>query len=204
MITSLRGEVLERWDDATVLLGVNGVGYAVTVLARTLGELEPTTSAYLYTHHHIREDEQTLYGFATREELAMFKTLIGTHGVGPALALSVMSTFPPATLVEIVATGDQAALTAVPGVGKKTAERLLVELKGRLSVPSLGAGTNAAGAGAPSSTVGTVREALAGLGYAVDEINHTLREVADSAPARADDPAALLRDALKVLGARRA
>lgn len=206
MIASLRGEVLERWDDSTVLLGVNGVGYAVTVLARTLGELEPTTSAYLYTHHHIREDEQTLYGFASREELSTFKTLIGTHGVGPALALSVMSTFPPATLVEIVAAGDHAALTAVPGVGKKTAERLLVELKGRLALPSLGGGSGAPGAAAPSSAVGTVREALAGLGYGTDEINHTLREIAGSGNGTggADDPAALLRDALKVLGARRA
>lgn len=204
MIASLRGEVLERWDDSTVLLGVNGVGYAVTVLARALGELEPTTGAYLYIHHHIREDEQTLYGFVSREELTTFKTLIGTHGVGPALALSVMSTFPPATLVEIVAAGDHVALTAVPGVGKKTAERLLVELKGRLALPMLGGGGGgASGAAIPSSAVGTVREALAGLGYGTDEINHTLREVVDGGNG-SGDPAALLRDALKVLGARRA
>lgn len=203
MIASLRGEVLERWDDATVLLGVNGVGYAVTVLPRTLAELEPTSTAYLYIHHHIREDEQTLFGFASRDELTTFKTLLGTHGVGPALALSVMATFPPATLIDIVAGGDHAALTAVPGVGRKTAERLLVELKGRLSLPVLTGGATAAGGSGPASAVGTVREALAGLGYGNDEINHTLRELADSS-GTAGDPASLLRDALKVLGARRA
>lgn len=200
MIASLRGEVLERWDDSTVLLGVNGVGYAVTVLARTLAELEPTSAAYLYIHHHIREDDQTLYGFASRDELRTFTTLLGAHGVGPALALAIMGTFPPTTLVEIVAGGDHAALTAVPGVGRKTAERLLVELKGRLSLPLLDG--VAAGSGAPG-VVGTVREALAGLGYAAEEINQTLRELGGTGASNGD-PATVLRDALKVLGARRA
>lgn len=204
MIGSVRGTVIERDYAGWVLIEVGGIGYVVHVSPRTLAELEPSTEAFLYVHHHIREDAQFLFGFPTREERSTFQTLIGTHGVGPAMAMAILATHPPTALVDIVASGDIAALTLVPGVGRKTAERLLVELKGRLSVPSLGAGTNAAGAGAPSSTVGTVREALAGLGYAVDEINHTLREVADSAPARADDPAALLRDALKVLGARRA
>jgi Holliday junction DNA helicase RuvA len=153
---------------------------------------------FLHVHHHIREDAQTLYGFATREERATFQTLIGTHGVGPALAMAILATHPPTALVDIVADADVAALTLVPGVGKKTAERLLVELRSRLSVPVL----DAVGAGGPASggsVVGDVREALAGLGYQSEEIRDALREV----PAGAD-AASMLRDALKLLGARRA
>jgi Holliday junction DNA helicase RuvA len=201
MIGSLRGEVLERWNDGTVLVDVGGVGYEVTVSPRAFGELEPTTSAFLYIHHHIREDGQTLYGFLSRDERTTFKTLIATHGVGPALALAILATYPPAALVDVVANGDVGALKAVPGVGPKTAERLLVELRDRLSVPVLdgnGGGSNA-GAATSTSTVGAVREALAGLGYGADEIRDAVRELPGEG-----DAATLLRDALKLLGARRA
>lgn len=197
MIGSLRGQVLDRGLDGTVLLEVAGVGYLVTVSPRTLSELEPTSTAFLYVHHHIREDAQTLFGFATREERATFQVLIATHGVGPALAMAVLSTHPPAALVDIVASADVAALTLVPGVGRKTAERLLIELKSRLSVPILDS-VPGCGDGGPS-VVGNVREALSGLGYGADEIRDALREL----PASADAPT-LLRDALKLLGARRA
>ena len=197
MIGSLRGEVLERGLDGVVLLEVGGVGYHVTVSPRTLSELEPTTSAFLYVHHHIREDGQTLYGFAAREERTTFQVLIGTHGVGPALAMAILATHPQAALVDIVAGADVAALTLVPGVGKKTAERLLVELKNRLAVPvleSVGGGPSTNG-----SAIGDVREALSGLGYGTEEIRDALRELPSDV-----DAATLLRDALKLLGARRA
>ena len=197
MIGSLRGQVLERSLDGTVLLEVGGVGYVVTVTPRTLAELEPTTTVFLHVHHHIREDAQTMFGFATGEERATFQTLIATHGVGPALAMAILATHPPTALVDIVADGDVAALTLVPGVGKKTAERLLVELKSRLSVPVLDT-VGGGGSGTGSSTVGDVREALAGLGYQSDEIREALRDVPG------DDAATMLRDALKLLGARRA
>ncbi len=199
MIGSLRGEVLERGLDGVVLLEVGGVGYQVVVSPRTLPELEPTTQAFLYVHHHIREDGQTLYGFASREERSTFQVLIGTHGVGPALAMAILATHPPAALVDIVASADIGALTLVPGVGRKTAERLLVELKNRLAVPVLDAVGGGAGA-APGSVIGDVREALSGLGYGSDEIREALREL----PAEGADAATLLRDALKLLGARRA
>lgn len=195
MIGSLRGTVLERGLDGTVLLEAGGVGYVVTVSPRTLPELEPTTAVFLYVHHHIREDAQTLFGFASRDERTTFQTLIGTHGVGPTMAMSILATHPPAALVDIVSGGDVAALTLVPGVGKKTAERLLVELKSRLSVPLL----DPVGGGGASSALGDVREALAGLGYGPEEIREALRELPTEA-----DAATLLRDALKLLGARRA
>ena len=196
MIASLRGTVLERGRDATVLVEVGGVGYQVTVTPRALAELEPGTAAFLHVHHHIREDAQQLFGFLSRDERATFQDLIGTHGVGPALAMAILATHAPAALVDIVTGGDVGALTLVPGVGKKTAERLLVELRNRLSVPVLETvGATSSG----GSAVGDVREALAGLGYGADEIRDALRELPSS-----DDAAALLRDALKLLGARRA
>lgn len=198
MIGSLRGTVLERSGDSTVLVEVGGVGYVVTVTPRTLAELEPSSTAFLYIHHHIREDAQTLYGFLGSDERATFEILIGTHGIGPALAVAILATHNPRALVDIVATNDLGALTLVPGVGKKTAERLLVELRNRLSIPALD--PVAVGSSSGSSTVvGDVREALAGLGYAPEEIRDVLREL----PGNADAPV-LLRDALKMLGAKRA
>ncbi len=194
MIGSLRGEILERDLDGLVLIEVGGVGYVVNVSARALAEMEPGTTAFLYVHHHIREADQQLFGFLTRDERVTFQTLIGTHGVGPALAMAIIATHPPTALVDIVANQDVGSLTLVPGVGKKTAERLMVELKSRLSVPVLdGAG------GAGNSAMGDVREALSGLGYGDTEVRDTLRELTPTG-----DAATLLRDALKALGVRRA
>jgi Holliday junction DNA helicase RuvA len=195
MIGSLRGSVLERLDDGRVLIEVGGVGYLVTVTPRTLAELEPTSPVFLYVHHHIREDTQTLFGFLRRDERAAFDILIATHGIGPALAVAILGTHSPSALVDIVAGGDLGALTLVPGVGKKTAERLQVELRNRLNLPMLDPLTTSGG----STTVGNVREALAGLGYAPEEIREAMRDLPESTSA--ED---LLRDALRLLGVRRA
>lgn len=199
MIGSLRGTVLERTDDATALVEVGGVGYLVSVTPRTLAELEPGSSAFLYVHHHIREDAQTLFGFLQRDERTTFQVLINTHGIGPALALAILGTHTPSALVDIVATGDLGALTLVPGVGKKTAERLLVELRNRLSLPMLDPLPVGGGAASGGTVVGDVREALSGLGYGSEEIRDVLRELPSTG-----DAATLLRDALKLLGAKRA
>ena len=158
MIGSLRGTVLERGTDGTVLIEVAGVGYSVHVSPRTLAELEPTSPAFLYVHHHIREDAQTLFGFLHRDEKSTFQTLIATHGVGPSLALAILSTHAPRALVDIVTSGDIASLTLVPGVGKKTAERLLLELKGKLA-PVL----TTPGWTAPGDTQGDILQALIAL-----------------------------------------
>ena len=189
--------MLERVDTGSLLFEVNGVGYLVAVTPRTAADLAPGSAAFLYVHHHIREDAQTLYGFLRRDERSTFEVLINTHGIGPALALAVLSTHAPATLVDIVATGDLAALTLVPGVGKKTAERLLIELRNRLNLPMLEpVGVGGASSGGP---LGDVREALAGLGYGSEEIREALRDLDSNL-----DSASMLRDALKALGARRA
>ncbi|MEY3588194.1 MAG: Holliday junction ATP-dependent helicase RuvA [Actinomycetota bacterium] len=195
MIGSLRGEILERIAPSTVLLEVQGVGYLCTVTSTTFAELEPTVPAFLYVHHHIREDAQTLFGFVSRIERDTFDILIATHGIGPAMAMAILSTYAPQSLVTIVASGDLAALTVVPGVGKKTAERLMVELKSRLNMEI----TAPVGADGVQSATADVREALAALGYSPDEVRDVMRQLTN-----VEDSGSMLRDALALLGARRA
>jgi Holliday junction DNA helicase RuvA len=199
MIGSLRGVVLERTSDGEVLLEVAGVGYRVVVSPRTLAELEPGSPAFLHVHHHLREDAELLYGFVSRDERLTFEMLLKANGVGPALAMGILSTHTPAALRDIVATADLASLCLVPGVGKKTAERLLIELKNRLSLPDgvVPVGVPAGAGG--SSALMDVREALAQLGYSPEEVREALRDLSPNS-----DASILLRDALKVLGARRA
>ena len=196
MIGSLRGTVLERTDESAALVEAGGVGYFVSVTPRTLAELEPGSSVFLHVHHHIREDAQTLFGFLHRDERTTFQVLIATHGIGPALALAILGTHAPAALVDIIASNDIGALTLVPGVGKKTAERLLVELRNRLNLPMIDPVPAGGGKG---SVIGDVREALGGLGYGPEEVRDALRELPSDGEA-----STLLRDALKLLGAKRA
>jgi Holliday junction DNA helicase RuvA len=197
VIGSLRGVVVERNAGSTVLLEVAGVGYLVHVTPRTLAELEPTSHAFMYVHHHIREDAQTLFGFLEKEERLAFDTLIATHGIGPSMAMSILATHSPRALIDIVATNDHGALTLVPGVGKKTAERLLIELRGKLQLPILDVVDESRPAG--TSVMTDVREALTGLGYSSEEIREVLRDLS-----AADSAEQVLRQALNALGVRRA
>ena len=203
MIGSLRGTVLERIPPSTVLVEVGGVGYLVVVTPRGFAELEPTTQCFLHVHHHIREDSQTLYGFTTRDDRQCFDILLGAHGIGPAMAMGILGTHSPRGLHNIVITSDVGALTMVPGVGKKTAERLLVELRGKFDVFDVAPahGANGAAASARSSVVADLREALLGLGYGNDEIRDVMSELSPSDDVALDR---ILRDALAILGARRA
>jgi Holliday junction DNA helicase RuvA len=218
MIGSVRGTLLEHHLHE-VLVEVGGLGYRVTVTPSTVVRLgDAGAEVFLYVHHHLREDAQTLYGFLTRDERMCFEALIGAHGVGPALALAILSVHEPDALRRVLLDEDVAALCLVPGVGKKTAQRLLVELASRLGVPELpgrsvgtgaGAGTTAGGAAAAIDTAradvvaarADVREALLGLGYDADEVLAVLRDLPEVA-----DPSSLLRDALQRLavGARTA
>lgn len=193
MIGSLRGHLLDRSLDGDVLLEVGGVGYRVTVAptaAAAVGELGD--EVFLWVHHHIREDAQTLYGFATREERVCFEALLGAHGVGPALALAILSVHGPAALRDVIATQDVSALCLVPGVGQKTAARLLVELQSRLDLPDIDLTPSATGDLAPSARR-DVTEALAGLGYGPDEVRKVVDDLPDG------EPADLLREALRRL-----
>jgi Holliday junction DNA helicase RuvA len=203
MIGSLRGRLLHR-GAGEVLVEVGGIGYAVVVSPTTAVALgEVGDEAFVWVHHHVREDAETLYGFGTRDEKVTFEALLGAHGVGPALALAILSVHAPPALVRILADDDVAALCLVPGVGKKTAARLLVELKSRLDVPDSGVVPGVGGAVAVVSagerTATTdVREALAGLGYGPDEIRDATAELIDDG-----DASAMLRRALQRLASAR-
>ena len=199
MIGSVRGELLARWPSGEVLIEVSGIGYRVVVTASTAVELGELGSVVMvHTHHHRREDSETLYGVANYEQRMVFEALIGAHGVGPSLALAILGVHPPASLVRVLADDDLDALCLVPGVGKKTAARLLIELKSRLDIPGLDtaavAGTSKPGTSPGASPLADVRTALAELGYGNDEIVEAIRELPD-----VSDTAELLRLALQRL-----
>lgn len=200
MIGSLRGTLIDRTLSGEVLVEVAGVGYRVVVSPSTavaIGEVDD--EVFLHVHHHIREDAQTLYGFAARDERIAFEALLGAHGVGPALALAILSVHPPAALARVLADDDLASLCLVPGVGKKTAARLLVELKSRLDVPDLEtSGGGSSGGANGGSSRSDVHDALAGLGYSPDEIREAVRDLPSEG-----DTSALLREALRRLAGAR-
>jgi len=185
MIGSLRGVLLDRMvkpeqPNAEVLVEAGGVGYRLVVSGAALARLgELGAPVFLHVHTHVRDDAIVLYGFPSRDERACFEVLIGAHGVGPAVALALLSVHSPAALRRVVATDDLDGLTLVPGIGKRTATRLLVELKARLDLdldgppPAAAAGAGAEGANAASAR-GEVRAALAGLGYGQDEVREAL------------------------------
>ena len=194
MIGSLRGRLLERFDLGEVLVEVAGVGYRVVVTPTTAVRLgEVGTEVFLHVHHHIREADQTLYGFLERAERSCFEALLSAHGVGPSLALSVLGVHGPAELARVLADNDLAALCLVPGVGKKTAARLLVELKNSLDLPIDGIASVVDGTTVGRTALSEVQEALGGLGYSPHEVRTVLVDL------DGDDPAGLLREALQRL-----
>ena len=197
MIGSLRGTLLDRSPNGDeLLIEVAGVGYRVLVApaasarAGSLGG-----EAFLHVHHQQREDAQILYGFSTIEERRIFEVVISAHGVGPALGMAILSVHGPAELKSVLATEDLDALCAVPGVGKKTATRLLIELKSKLDLPDV----DLSSIDRPAAQVDLpahleVRQALEALGYGNDEV----RAVLSKLPAEGD-PALLTRDALRLM-----
>ena len=197
MIGSLRGTLLDRGvGGAEVLVEVAGVGYRVTVAPATAVAVgDVGDEVFLHIHHHIREDAQTLYGFPRREERVCFEALLSAHGVGPALALAILSVHDPAGLQQVLADDDLDALCLVPGVGRKTATRLLVELKSRLDLGDLDVTRLEGDGSAPgASSRKDVHDALEGLGYGPDEIREVLHDLPNEG-----DSALLLRVALQRL-----
>lgn len=207
MIGSLRGRitdregVVERSAAAEVLIEVAGVGYRVSITAATMDRLRIGDEVLLHVHHHIREADQKLFGFTTKEERVAFEGLLAAHGVGPALALAVLATHPADRLARILADDDLQALCEVPGVGKKTAQRLLVELKSSLVLPELDVGASAGAeangvAGSVPTALSDTREALANLGYSAEEIRRALAAVDTNGDLEAGQ---LLKQSLRVL-----
>lgn len=188
MIAFVQGPVVER-SAGRVVIDAGGLGYELNVSASTLGSLPPAGKpARLLTHLHVRDDAMTLFGFATEAERDLFSLLIGVNSVGPKLALAILSVLSPEALRRAVLEGDADAITVVPGVGKKVAARIVLDLKeklgGEVEVPTAG-------------PIAEVREALAAMGLSHQEIQVAVTEIdGDGAPVEV-----LLRRALQQVGA---
>lgn len=180
MFNYISGTVEEIGPNLAVI-DCGGVGFQINTSAYTVGSLHLGERSKLYTYVHIREDIFDIYGFSTKSEKRCFELLIGVSGVGPKAAVSILSTGTPESFVMAVVTGDERAITAAPGVGKKIAQRVILELKDKLGkdIDAVGFG----GGPAPVVTAGEggarseAAAALAVLGYAPAEINAALKKI---------------------------
>lgn len=197
MIALLRGTLAYKSIDH-VIIDVNGVGYRLFIPLSTFYSLPETGEISLYTHTHVREDALLLYGFLTLEEKELFVTLIGISGIGPKLAVNILSHSPVAELKNAIATSDVKRLSGLPGIGKKTAERLVLELKDKIEPVAAATGTRTSSAGSPSAKdlINDVISALVNLGYKENQARKVLEnmELAPDVPMEE-----ALKGALKVL-----
>jgi Holliday junction DNA helicase RuvA len=194
MIAFITGRVAARAASHAVV-EAGGIGYRLLMSTSSLAALpaegdEVTIQTYL----HVRAEELTLYGFESEEERELFEALIGVSGVGPKVALAVLSALKPDALRTALARDDVAMLSSVPGVGKKTAQRLLIDLKDKLGAPELGG----AGVGGSSHAAMEARDALLAMGFSAAESAAALRDMEGGATAEQ-----MLRAALKALGGAR-
>lgn len=166
MIGRIRGTLVELRPDG-VVVDVSGVGYEIAMSGRGLGDLPPLgDDVVLHTHTHVREDQLALYGFTAADQRELFRLLLGVSGIGPKVALAILGTLTADELRAAVLADDVAALTSVPGIGKRSAQKLLLELRPRLELPDV----ESTGGGPKADA----RVALEGLGYQADEIRGVL------------------------------
>lgn len=205
MIASVRGTVVALGLDQ-VVIETGGVGIALPCPPRVLADLKVGSQAHLFTSLVVREDSLTLYGFTTDEERDLFDTLLGVSGIGPRLALAMLAVLTPDEVRSAVSTEDVATLTRVPGIGRKGAQRLVLELRDRLTAPmasTMGA-TDTTRAPAAAPWAEQVSAALVSLGWGSREANAALDAIAPQASEMVEatgtvDVAALLRAALRSL-----
>lgn len=202
MIGKLTGRVSEENADGTAILDVNGVGYELTIPLGTIGRASADASApvTLFVHTLAREDALLLYGFAAREDRDAFRVLISISNVGPKTAVSILSALSARELAAVLKRGETARLTAIPGIGKKTAERILLELKDKLLVSSAPAGkaqTASSPAAAPAGKSELLHGALTRMGFRPAEADRALSTLG----ARVESEALgdLVREALVIL-----
>ena len=186
MIGRLEGRI-QQIEPGRVLIDVRGVGYLVSTTLRATAEVAGADSAALLIHTRVKDDAIELYGFSNPQELEAFERLIAVAGVGPRIALAVLSSLAPDELASVVATGDLARLTMTPGVGKTTAQRILLELKGKLT----------AAAHAGGDLRGDAASALVNLGYRQAQAMQAVEAVMADNPA--DDVGEILRLALQYM-----
>ncbi len=192
MIDFVTGRIAEK-GSGHVVLDVGGIGLHIAMSTGSLASLPAENdSVTVRTHLQVREDELSLYGFESSDEKTLFEKLITVSGIGPRVALSALSSFRPSAFAEAVAHEDVALLSSIPGVGKKTAQRVIIELKDKLGVPDLTSG----GARAGASVHAEARDALLSMGFSAGEVATALDKY-EGAP---DDSQSLLRHALRRLG----
>jgi Holliday junction DNA helicase RuvA len=191
VIASLSGLVAFK-DSSSAVLDVHGVGYRVSMTTGSLAALPPVGHpAMVHTFLQVREDALSLFGFADIAEKAAFEQLITVSGVGPKVALATLSTLSPAVLAEAIAAGDVTLVSGVPGIGKKTAQRIIVDLAGRLSSGI----SDTSDGGVVSSPLAEAREALQSMGFSSGEISASLKGATDEQGVQA-----VLQGALRRLG----
>ncbi|WP_326546975.1 Holliday junction branch migration protein RuvA [Mycolicibacterium sp. ND9-15] len=193
MIASVRGEVLDIALDHVVIEAA-GVGYKVMATPSTLATLRRGTEARLITAMIVREDSQTLYGFADADARDLFLTLLGVSGIGPSIALGALAMYDGTTLRQAIGDGDITALTRIPKVGKKTAELMALSLRDKVGASSPAGSLTANG----HSVRGPVVEALVGLGFAAKQAEEATDKVLANDPEATQSTA--LRSALSMLG----
>lgn len=183
MISYIRGE-LAAFDEDKVIVDVGGVGYGIFLSGQAMGALPGAgKEVKLYTYLNVKEDAMQLFGFLTRDDLKVFKLIIGVNGIGPKGALGILSVLSPDDLRYAVVSNDVKAISAAPGVGKKTAEKLILELKDKLSLEDVlehGMEQSGAGSAADQGSTGIQNEAvqaLAALGYGSTESLKAVRQV---------------------------
>lgn len=197
MIASVDGVVLAT-DESSVVVGVGGIGLRVRVPTTVVDKAGPIGSPiHLTTHLHVRENEIALYGFSSETELELFNQLLTVKGVGPRMALAVLSRINPDTLQAAIAAGQVDVLTQVPGVGRRTAQQMIVDLKGKLDLASVGLAPAPSGLGFADAEV---IEALTSLGYSVAEGQAALRALPSDQPLTTEEKIFL---ALQYLGGGR-
>ncbi|MFO1505589.1 MAG: Holliday junction branch migration protein RuvA [Lysobacterales bacterium] len=193
MIGRLRGTLVSKRPPWLIVEAGGGVGYELEAPMSTVFDLpEPGTEVSLFVHYAIREDTAVLYGFLREAERSLFRNLLKVSGIGAKTALAVLSGVGTDDFVRLVQEGDSAALTRIPGIGKRTAERIVVELRDRVGDARM-TGTTATGAAVPADPAHEASAALQALGYRPAEVARLVRDAA----APGDDAEAILRKALK-------
>ena len=192
MIGSIRGKIISK-TEKFLLVETNGVGYKISVSPDTVSKTKKISDEiFLFTHTHVREDALDLYGFLDQEELEFFEMLIGVSGIGPKGALAILGIASIETLRKAIATGDISYLTKISGIGKKTAEKIVIELRDKIAEKM----KDEKGGGSLREELDAL-EALKSLGYSQNQAREVLKKVSPDANTNTK-----IREALKILGGR--
>jgi len=192
MIASIKGIITYK-TEKFIIVDVNGVGYKLYVTTDTISTYKENSEAYFWTYTAVRENSLDLYGFITTEEMSFFELLLDVSGIGPRSALSILTVAPIDTLKRAIATGDTSYLNKVSGIGKKTAEKIIIELRDKLKIYKEDINSNTT-----LREESDILEALKSLGYSQNEARDALKQV----PSSLEGTNSRIKEALRILGNR--